>query len=161
MATTEGGYNPISYHNGSVWPHDTSLIVAGLMRYGFVEEAARLTGGLLDALDGSPDHRLPEVLAGYGRGEAPFPVDHPLASRPQAWAAGSTLLLLTSMAGFDASVPTLEGSPFLPVGVGHLAIEGLWHGSRRLAVRVNRARQPAVRGSRPTRRDDLLEAQAS
>jgi glycogen debranching enzyme len=98
MASTERGYNPISYHNGSVWPHDTSLIVAGLARYGFVEEAARLTDGLLSSLDGSADYRLPEVFAGYGRDETPFPVAHPMASRPQAWAAGSTLLLLSSVA---------------------------------------------------------------
>jgi glycogen debranching enzyme len=140
MANTEQGYNPLSYHNGSVWPHDTSLIVGGLARYGFADEAARLTAGLLAALDHAPDSRLPEVFAGYDRDEAPFPVDHPLSSRPQAWAAGSILLLLSAMVGIDVGVPDLTSTPFLPVNVGYLCMDGLWSGGRRMRVRADRQR---------------------
>jgi glycogen debranching enzyme len=144
MATTEAGYNPISYHNGSVWPHDTSLIVTGLARYGFVDEAAQLADGLLAALEQYPDRRLPEVFAGYDRAEAPFPVDHPMASQPQAWAAGSVLLLLTSIVGLDASVSNLRGTPFLPSRVERVRVDGLWAGQQ---VVVEAARSPD--GARP------------
>jgi glycogen debranching enzyme len=138
MAASESGYNPLSYHNGSVWPHDTSLIVAGLARYGFVQEAGRLVDGLLAAVEHAPDHRLPEVFAGYGSDEAPFPVDHPMTSRPQAWAAGATLLLISAMLGVDPSVPELRSSAFLPAGVSRLAVDGLEHGAGRTGLRVER-----------------------
>jgi glycogen debranching enzyme len=143
LATSEQGYNPLSYHNGSVWPHDTGLIVAGLARYGFVEEAARLTEGLLAALEHAPDHRLPEVFAGFDRVEAPFPVDHPMSSRPQAWSAGSILLLLSAMAGIDPSVHNLKGTCFLPANVTRLSIKALWVGGRQVAVRAVRSPEGA------------------
>jgi glycogen debranching enzyme len=149
MACTEQGYNPLSYHNGSVWPHDTSLIVSGLARYGFADEAARLTTGLLAALDHAPDSRLPEVFAGYDRDEAPFPVDHPLSSRPQAWAAGSILLLLSAMVGIDVGAPDLTSTPFLPVNVGYLSMDGLWNGGRRMRVRADRQRSGTPVDARP------------
>jgi glycogen debranching enzyme len=134
LATGEAGYNPLSYHTGSVWPHDTGLIVAGLARYGFTGEAARLTDGLLSTLAHAPDHRLPEVFAGYGRAETPFPVDHPLTSRPQAWAAGTVLLLLSAMVGIDPSVPGLRGNAFLAPQVSRLSIDGLWTGRGRTVL---------------------------
>lgn len=101
MATTEGGYNPVSYHNGSVWPHDNSLIVAGLARYGLTAEATRVIDGILAALSHSPDHRLPELFAGYGSDEAHAPVPYPTACRPQAWAAGTVFLALSASLGID------------------------------------------------------------
>jgi glycogen debranching enzyme len=143
MATSEAGYNPISYHNGSVWPHDTALILAGLARYGFVEEAVKLADGLLAALDQYPDRRLPEVLAGYGRDEAPFVVDHPMASRPQAWASGSVLLLLTTILGLDASVPDLRGTPILPSRVDQVRLDGLWVGGKQLSLSTPRRGEAA------------------
>lgn len=136
MATTEGGYNPISYHCGSVWPHDTSLIVAGLARYGFVREAARVADGLLSALRFYPDHRLPELFAGYGNSEAPFPVEYPTANRPQAWASGSTFLLVSTMAGFDASQSDLRGSAFLPSQLESLRLDGIWAGRSHASIEL-------------------------
>lgn len=138
MATTESGFNPISYHNGSVWPHDNSIIVAGLARYGFVEEAARLADGMLAALSYFPDHRLPELFAGYCRDEAQFPVEYPTTNRPQAWASGAIFLLLTAMAGVDVNRASGWTDPFLPFSVNRLRIEGLWNGRRRATIEIER-----------------------
>lgn len=137
MATGEAAYNPISYHNGSVWPHDTALILAGLARYGFVEEAVRLADGLLDALAEFPDRRLPELFAGYARDDAPFPVEYPSAARPQAWASASVFLLLSAMTGLDP-LAGVVGRPFLPSGVGRIRLEGLWWAGQRRTVEVKR-----------------------
>jgi glycogen debranching enzyme len=138
MAATEGGYNPISYHNGSVWPHDTSLIVAGLARYGCVEEARRIAAGMLAALDYSPDGRLPELFAGYSAAEAPFPVEYPTACQPQAWSAGSIFLLLSVMAGADPSARAGANVAFLPESLGHVRLRGLWVGGQQVEVEVRR-----------------------
>ena len=89
----EARYNPVSYHNGSVWPHDTALIAGGLARYGFQEEAARIREALYDLAASQPDKRLPELVGGYERTDAP-PVPYPVACRPQAWDAAALLYLL-------------------------------------------------------------------
>ena len=83
----EGGYDPDSYHDGSVWPHDNSLIVQGLRRYGFRREANRVVAALLAAA-ARFDYRLPEVFAVYSRAEVCEPVELPRSCSPQAWAAG-------------------------------------------------------------------------
>src|SRR5690606_39031531 len=85
-------YNPVSYHNGSVWPHDTALFAAGLERYGFTEESARVRAALFDLASIQPDLRLPELVAGYTRDHRP-PVPYPVACRPQAWDAAALLYL--------------------------------------------------------------------
>ena len=89
----EARYNPVSYHNGSVWPHDTALIAGGLARYGFLEEAARIREALYDLAASQADKRLPELVGGYERTGAP-PVPYPVACRPQAWDAAALLYLL-------------------------------------------------------------------
>jgi len=89
----EKRYNPVSYHNGSVWPHDTALIAGGLGRYGFQEEARRIRDALYDLAGSQGDRRLPELIAGYERDGAP-PVPYPVACRPQAWDAAALLYLL-------------------------------------------------------------------
>ncbi|MFN2322153.1 MAG: glycogen debranching N-terminal domain-containing protein [Trueperaceae bacterium] len=88
-------YNAVSYHNGSVWPHDTALCAAGFARYGFDAEARRVRAALYDLAAGEPDHRLPELVAGYPRDEGP-PVPYPAACRPQAWAAAALVSVLRS-----------------------------------------------------------------
>ena len=84
-------YHPVSYHNGSVWPHDNSIIAAGFARYGYADRSNELLAGLFDAAAASPDNRLPELFAGYPRRAASFPVPYPAANAPQAWAAGAIL----------------------------------------------------------------------
>lgn len=84
-------YDPVSYHNGSVWPHDNSLIAAGLARYGHHEAAEMIVDGLMAAAAAFPENRLPELFAGYTRRGISFPVPYPSANAPQAWAAGAII----------------------------------------------------------------------
>jgi glycogen debranching enzyme len=95
MASTEGAYNPVEYHNGTVWPHDKSLIAAGLRRYGHRDAAAGIAEAVVRAA-GCFDHRLPGVFAGCDEQLTHTPVSYPTASSPQAWAAGAPLLLLST-----------------------------------------------------------------
>jgi glycogen debranching enzyme len=124
MAEGEGGYNPIEYHNGTVWPHDNSFIAAGLRRYGYAEDAARIGYALLEAATYF-DWRLPEVFAGYPRSLTSFPVEYPTASSPQAWATGTPLLLLRVMLGLEPDGDRLASEPVLPPEIDELALRGI------------------------------------
>ncbi len=93
LGRREARYNPVSYHNGSVWPHDTALIAGGMARYGFRDEVARIREAIFDLAATQRDLRLPELIAGYDRSDAP-PVPYPVACRPQAWDAAALLYLL-------------------------------------------------------------------
>jgi glycogen debranching enzyme len=98
MSTGDAGYNPLSYHNGTVWPHDNSLIAAGLARYERWPEAQRIVQRMVTAAQHF-NYQLPEVFAGMRRSETPFPIAYPTAARPQAWAAGTPVLLLQALLG--------------------------------------------------------------
>ena len=87
MSSGDAGYNPLSYHNGTVWPHDNSLIAHGLAPHGRWPEAQRIVRRMLTAASYF-GYQLPEVFAGLPREETPFPIAYPTAARPQAWAAG-------------------------------------------------------------------------
>ena len=100
LGTSMTAYNPVSYHSGSVWPHDTALSAAGLVRYGLIEEAHRLIEGLLDVAS-AMGGRLPELFAGFSRDEVPQPAVYPTSCVPQAWAAATPLLLLRLLLRFD------------------------------------------------------------
>ena len=100
MGTCDAGYNPLTYHNGTIWPHDNSLIALGLARYGFRAEALRIARSLFAAA-GSLDYQLPEVFGGFARSEAPQPIAYPTATKPQAWAAGAPILLLQILLGLE------------------------------------------------------------
>jgi glycogen debranching enzyme len=100
MSTGDAGYNPLSYHNGTVWPHDNSIIAAGLARYARWPEAQRVIQRMLTAAQHF-NYQLPEVFAGMRRSETPFPIAYPTAARPQAWAAGTPVLLLQSLLGLQ------------------------------------------------------------
>jgi glycogen debranching enzyme len=99
LSTEMSRYNPLSYHNGSVWPHDTSLIAAGMGRYGFAKEARKVALALVDATVAFPEHHLPELFAGYPRREFSFPVPYPGTNAPQAWASGAVIYLLETFLG--------------------------------------------------------------
>ncbi len=103
MAASDAGYSPISYHNGTVWPHDNSLIAAGLARARRWPEVQRIARRMLDAAR-SFGWELPEVFAGLPRSDTPFPVAYPTAARPQAWAAGTPILLLQLLLGLEPDV---------------------------------------------------------
>jgi glycogen debranching enzyme len=100
MSTADAAYNPLSYHNGTVWPHDNSLIAAGLGRYARWPEAQRIVQRMLMAASHF-GFQLPEVFAGMRRSETPFPIAYPTAARPQAWAAGTPVLLLQVLLGLQ------------------------------------------------------------
>ena len=97
LSAEMGRYHPISYHNGSVWPHDTSIIAAGLARYGFYRESEKIIDALMNATSAMPGHRPPELFAGYARGASQFPVPYPSANAPQAWAAGAIVYSLETL----------------------------------------------------------------
>lgn len=130
MALGQSAYNPIEYHNGTVWPHDTALIAAGLAMYGRREEASRLAVALLDAAP-HLDFRLPEALAGYERTATTVPVPYPTACSPQAWASGAPLLLLRVMLGLEPHADGLTIAPHLPRELGRLTLHGVHHRGQR------------------------------
>jgi glycogen debranching enzyme len=133
------GFNPISYHVGSVWPHDTALACEGLRRFGLDEPALGLAGDLMDAL-ALFDHRLPELFGGHDRERGDVPVPYPTACRPQAWAAGVPLQLATMFLGLEPHVPEgrLALRPALPKGLTALEARGIPFPGGPLSVRVDR-----------------------
>jgi glycogen debranching enzyme len=124
MAVGEGGYNPIGYHVGTVWPHDTSIVAWGLRRYGYAEEAARLAFGILDAAQYF-DGRLPEAFAGHPRELTQFPVEYPTACSPQAWATGAPLLMLRVLLGLEPVGDNLLVAPAVPTQIERLGLMGI------------------------------------
>jgi glycogen debranching enzyme len=128
MSSGDGAYNPLSYHNGTVWPHDNSLIAWGLARYGRWPESHRIARRMLNAA-GHFDHQLPEVFAGFSRTATPFPIAYPTAARPQAWAAGTPVLLLRLLLGLrpDPGPKELvsDAPSDLPSWLGTLKLSGV------------------------------------
>jgi glycogen debranching enzyme len=141
------GYNPVSYHNGSVWPHDNAIIAAGLTRYGFVDEAHRVIEALIDAAS-HQSHRLPELFAGLAREEVPFPVSYPTSCSPQAWAAASPLMFLRTILRLDPWVPhgKVWLDPVLPERVRYLRVHRIPLAGRRVTVEVERDGELRVEG---------------
>ncbi len=117
-------YNPMEYHTGTVWPHDTSLIAAGLARYGRRAEAATLATATLQSASHF-GYRLPEALVGIARRDSLVPIAYPSACSPQAWAAGAPLLLLRSLLGLQPAGGELKADPFVPEQYGRLALRGI------------------------------------
>ena len=128
IASTASRYNPMSYHNGSVWPHDNSLVAAGLARYGMRGHAARILGGLFDASLHFDLHRLPELFCGFVRHAGESPTLYPQACSPQAWAAAAPLLCIQACLGLE--VHGTEGrvclvNPVMPAFLDQLRIRGI------------------------------------
>ncbi|CAM3931838.1 glycogen debranching N-terminal domain-containing protein [Mycobacterium senriense] len=130
LATEMNAYNPMSYHNGSVWPHDTAVAVAGLANYGFVQEAQQIALGLLDASEYFGG-RLPELFCGFPRAEFSRPVPYPTSCSPQAWAAASSRLVLRSLLRFNPDIPhgqvqvcPMAPGRFLPVRLHNVPLAG-------------------------------------
>ena len=128
LSSKEVRYNPASYHNGSVWPHDNSLIVAGLSAYGFAQQAAQIFSSFLDVSVFVDLHRLPELFCGLKRRSGESPTLYPVACSPQAWSAGAVFLFLQSCLGL-----TVDGlnqqivlhRPYLPESVSQVWIKNL------------------------------------
>jgi glycogen debranching enzyme len=139
LSSANRGYNPLSYHCGSVWPHDSAICAAGMRRYGFVRDANRVMLALLDAASFNRG-RLPELLGGLDRRDVSEPVPYPTSCSPQAWSAASPLLFARTMLGLDPCVPegTVRLEPALPRPMTRLRIAGLPLGATRVDIEVGR-----------------------
>jgi glycogen debranching enzyme len=139
MSTGDGAFNPLSYHNGTVWPHDNSLIAWGLARYERWPETHRIARRMLSAA-GHFANQLPEVFAGFSRSATPFPIAYPTAARPQAWAAGTPVLLLQLLLGLrpdPAAKALVSTAPQeLPAWLGGLTLSGVRAFERSWDVRL-------------------------
>ncbi|MFW5703725.1 MAG: glycogen debranching N-terminal domain-containing protein [Patescibacteria group bacterium] len=134
-------FNPVGYHLGTVWPHDNSLIAAGLYKCGYQQEAMRIVEDMLKA-SSYFDHRLPEVFAGYDRSLTPFPVQYPTSSSPQAWAAGTTILFLQIALGItpDYEKKRLTIHPMLPHNVNYIRLDGVSAFGKHYLIEVTKTR---------------------
>lgn len=158
LASDQAGYNPIGYHTGTVWPHDTAIAAAGARRYGFDAVGGRLSGGLLAAAHHFPAYRLPELFCGFDRDSTGAPVAYPVACSPQAWAAGAPLMLIRTMLGLhaDASLGqlTLE-KPDLPKDITKVVVKGLKVGEASCDLLLHRWR--GLTSAEVLRKDGPLE----
>ncbi|MGG4145828.1 amylo-alpha-1,6-glucosidase [Paenibacillus algorifonticola] len=137
MSTGAAGYNPMSYHDGSVWPHDNAMSVIGLSQSGFSNEAIAVMNGLLRASEQFEYARLPELFCGY-EDSLGYPVQYPVACSPQAWAAGTSLTFVQAMLGIvpDALERKITLQPnFLP-GMNELKVDRLYVGEGYLGLRI-------------------------
>jgi glycogen debranching enzyme len=137
LSSAMGAYDPVSYHNGSVWPHDNAFVVAGLMRYGFVGSAQLVAEALLEAAEHFGG-RLPELFCGLDRVEFPEPVPYPTSCSPQAWASAAPVQLVRTLLRFepDLTQRRLRVSPALPPSFAPLRVEGVSLGERRVSIEV-------------------------
>lgn len=143
LASMERRYNPMSYHNGSVWPHDNALVASGFARYGFRHEAARIFEGLFAASAYMDLRRLPELFCGFSRQQAQGPTFYPVACMPQAWAAAAPLSLLQSClgVGFDPVAGRIEFErPRLPDFLDEVVLRGLSCGTASADIAIRRSR---------------------
>ncbi len=140
LSAANPAYNPLSYHNGSVWPHDNGLILQGFSRYGFTDEGALVARGLSGAGGFFMGHRMPELFAGMPAVATGFPVQIPGANVPQAWAAGTVFSVIQALLGMAADVPNrrLRLTPRLPDWLPDLTLRRLRLGPMSFDLRFTR-----------------------
>ena len=141
VAAGQARYNPMSYHDGSIWPHDNAISALGMARYGHVDAAGRVMHGLFDASRHFELARMPELFCGFTRRPGEGPTHYPVACSPQAWAAGAVFMLLQACLGLD--IDALESSvrianARLPRFLDHLELENIAIGDARLDMRLQR-----------------------
>jgi glycogen debranching enzyme len=147
LDSSEARYNPISYHNGSVWPHDNALIAAGFRRYGFVDAALRTFSSLFGAATILDLHRLPELYCGFERRPGVGPTLYPVACLPQAWASGSVFMLLQACLGLELDASAREvrlTAPALPSEIGELVLRNVAIGAATIDLLLQRRRDHDV-----------------
>jgi glycogen debranching enzyme len=140
LSREDCAYNPYSYQNGSVWPHDNSLIALGFKRYGFSAEACTVARGISEAASHFLLNQLPELYAGIDRSASPFPVQYLGANVPQAWAAGAVFALLQAILGIEQDAPNrrLWVDPSLPSWLPDVTLSNIPLGSDRFSIRFAR-----------------------
>lgn len=162
VAAGQARYNPMSYHNGSIWPHDNALIAMGLARYGHTEAAARVMDGLFEATLHFAQHRVPELFCGFPRREGEGPVLYPVACAPQAWSAAAVFAMLQAHLGLaiDAPAGVLSlRTPRLPHFIDWLSLTDLRVGPARVDLLLRRYERDV--GVQVTRREGPLEVQVA
>ena len=143
IAASSARYNPMSYHNGSVWPHDNALIASGFARYGRVDDALRVLDGLFDASVAMDLHRLPELFCGFTRRSGESPTLYPVACSPQAWSSAAAFLLIQSVLGMDVDATNRVirfTRPRLPRYLDEMRIHRVAVGPARVDLRLRRHR---------------------
>jgi glycogen debranching enzyme len=141
VAAGESRYNPMSYHNGSIWPHDNALLAAGLARYGYTEAASRILDSMFDLSQAVDLHRLPELICGFHRRGGEYPTLYPVACAPQAWAAGAVYMLLQACLGLEIDAVAgrvLFARAVLPESIDSLRIGGLRVGDTTIDLLLER-----------------------
>jgi glycogen debranching enzyme len=152
LASGQARFNPMSYHNGSVWPHDTALCAKGIARYGDKRTAIKLLKTLHEAAVGF-DMRLPELFCGFTRTRGEPPTAYPVACLPQAWATGAPFMLLEACLGIHIDALRQEiliERPALPEGVDHLEIQSLQIGASTVSLSFSRVNGRVVPSSTPS-----------
>jgi glycogen debranching enzyme len=142
VAASEARYNPMSYHNGSIWPHDNAIIASGLARYGYRAQAARIFTGMFEASSYMDLRRLPELFCGFPRQSGAGPVFYPVACAPQAWATSAPLMMLQACLGlsFSPGKRTIRfHRPMLPAFVNEVTLRNLRIDDAELDVALQRA----------------------
>jgi glycogen debranching enzyme len=140
LAAGEARYNPMSYHNGSVWPHDTAIAAAGLARYGRRDGTIRIMSQMFETAVNF-EQRLPELFCGFGRHPGESPISYPVACLPQAWAAGAVFMMLQHCLGITVDGFRHEvhiAQPQLPIGIDYLRIERLMVNDKPLTLEFHR-----------------------
>jgi glycogen debranching enzyme len=158
IAATERRYNPQSYHNGSIWPHDNAIIAAGMARYGFTGAARRILTAMSDLSEAVDLHRLPELICGFPRRGREYPTLYPVACAPQSWAAGAVFLLLAASLGVSIDAPAGRLSinrGRLPEGLDWIRLTDLVVGDARVDIRIER--HPHDVGATVLRREGRVE----
>ena len=160
IAASEARYNPMSYHNGSVWPHDNALAAAGLAKSGFTSSAMRIFDAMIDLSEEVDLHRLPELICGFHRRSDERPTLYPVACAPQAWAAGAVFLLIQSSLGLDIDAERHQVSfkhAMLPERVDRMFLNNLSVGSAQVDLMLERhAHDVSVSVVRRTGKVDIV-----
>jgi glycogen debranching enzyme len=143
VGSAEARYNPMSYHNGSVWPHDNAMVAAGIARYGRRDLAARILDALLDVSIFVDLHRLPELFCGLDRRSGEGPTLYPVACAPQAWASGAIYMVLEACLGIAVQAKQKKivfDQPCLPKTIPFIDFTDLKVGEASVDVKLRRAR---------------------
>ena len=143
IATSESRYNPMSYHNGSIWPHDNAMIAYGFSRYRLQGEVAKLLAGIFDTAIATEDQRLPELFCGFERRKSQAPTAYPVACSPQAWSVGAVFMMLQAMLGMKVNALTNTISfcqPVMPEFLHEITISNLRLNDKQLTLQIRKSK---------------------
>jgi glycogen debranching enzyme len=144
IAESEARYNPMSYHNGSIWPHDNAIIAYGFSRYDLMDEASKVLNGVFDTAINADDYRLPELFCGFNRIKGQGPTSYPVACAPQAWSVGAIFMLIQSCLGMriKASENTISFChPILPAFLKEITISNLRVNDKQVILQIRRNKE--------------------